>query len=330
MKYSIIVPVYNTGKYLKKCLSSLVNQDFNDYEIIIVNDGSTDNSSDICRAFATKYTNINYIDIINEGVVIARQVGVEAAKGEYVLFVDSDDWVSEIMLKEIDQVMTKFNPELLCFESFDVDCKQKKKIKRKDYYGFYDYLTRDNIEILVFPQLIQKSDASYFPQSLWSKVFKREQFYKCQLKNVRVNMGEDFACVPPYVYNCNSMCVLHLPLYYYRKNNNSLTSKKTVFNSKAPEICVRHAEKLMDVHTQDFQEQFYRRICHEIFNVCVSQFNQNKPYKVVKSELSEILRNPYYNKAILKSSFSEKKARIMKFALQNKVYVLLWLYCKIK
>ena len=90
---SIIIPVYNASKYLYRCLDSILNQTFRDFELILINDGSTDNSLEILREYETKDSRIIVIDKPNEGVSAARNQGIEIAKGEYIMFCDSDDYV---------------------------------------------------------------------------------------------------------------------------------------------------------------------------------------------------------------------------------------------
>lgn len=92
-KISIIVPVYNTEKFLEKCLNSLINQTLKDIEIICINDGSTDKSLQILEKFANKDKRIQIINQTNSGLSVARNIGIKKAKGEYIGFVDSDDWV---------------------------------------------------------------------------------------------------------------------------------------------------------------------------------------------------------------------------------------------
>ena len=96
---SIIVPVHNVEAYLEKCLDSLINQTFDNYEIIIVNDGSTDRSKEIAERYKDKYSNIVLINQEQKGVGEARNTGIEASKGEYILFVDSDDYIHRDTLK---------------------------------------------------------------------------------------------------------------------------------------------------------------------------------------------------------------------------------------
>lgn len=94
MKYSIIIPVYNAEGTLRRCLDSLVGQQFSNYELLLINDGSTDGSDAICREYASTYSCVRYFAKENGGVSSARNLGLEQAEGEYILFADSDDYVS--------------------------------------------------------------------------------------------------------------------------------------------------------------------------------------------------------------------------------------------
>ena len=115
LKYSVIVPVYNAEKTLRRCIESLVNQPFDRYELILVNDGSTDGSDAICQDYATRYSQIRYFQKENGGVSSTRSLGLEQAEGEYILFVDSDDYVSDDYFTVIDRELAKHPTDLLMF-----------------------------------------------------------------------------------------------------------------------------------------------------------------------------------------------------------------------
>ena len=106
MKYSIIIPVYNAEGTLRRCLDSLVGQQFSNYELLLINDGSTDGSDAICREYASTYSCVRYFAKENGGVSSARNLGLEQAEGEYILFADSDDYVSEDYLVMSTYAMT--------------------------------------------------------------------------------------------------------------------------------------------------------------------------------------------------------------------------------
>ena len=108
MKYSVIVPIYNTEKYLKQCIDSLLNQTYLNIEIILIDDGSKDNSLNICLEYQKIYFNkIRVMSQKNKGVSAARNLGIEYATGDYIIFVDSDDFCFEYMIEEIDKAISK-------------------------------------------------------------------------------------------------------------------------------------------------------------------------------------------------------------------------------
>ena len=106
-KYSIIIPVYNTEEYLKKCLESVVNQTYKDFEVIIVNDGTEDNSQSIIDAYTQKYKNVSYIIQKNQGLSMARNNGIKKSKGKFFLLLDSDDYIELYLLKVLNQEKEK-------------------------------------------------------------------------------------------------------------------------------------------------------------------------------------------------------------------------------
>lgn len=110
---TIIVPVYNTENYIETCLKSLISQNLDNFEIICINDGSTDNSFDILNKYAKHYGNIKILSQQNQGVSIARNNGLKIAKGDYVMFVDSDDWIEKNSLKIF--IMQLFHPNLIFY-----------------------------------------------------------------------------------------------------------------------------------------------------------------------------------------------------------------------
>lgn len=133
MVLSIILPVYNVGPYIERCLESLVKQDlgYDRYEIIAVNDGSTDNSRDIIVKYKNKYSNVFLIDQENQGVSAARNAGIAAARGEYILFIDPDDYIVKNSLKYVCEKASEFDLEVfyLGFEYWDPSKKYKVEIK---------------------------------------------------------------------------------------------------------------------------------------------------------------------------------------------------------
>lgn len=131
MKISVVVPVYNVEKYLKRCIESILLQTYKDYEIILVNDGSTDKSGEICNNYVEKYSNIRVINKSNKGLSDTRNVGIRYSRGEYIFFLDSDDYIVPNCLEVLYRNMVNNNAELSCGS-----------------FGFFD----DNVELLLLQE----------------------------------------------------------------------------------------------------------------------------------------------------------------------------------
>ena len=145
MKLSIIIPVYNTEKYLCRCIDSVIDQFTSDCEIILVDDGSTDDSSVICDEYAANHKGLNVIHQENQGLSAARNTGIEAANGDYIMFLDSDDWIEKDSLQLFLTIINTYSPDLINGRAILTDGFGLNKPKI-DYYipdGFYlihDYL----------------------------------------------------------------------------------------------------------------------------------------------------------------------------------------------
>ena len=155
IKVSVIVPIYNTEKFLRKCIESIVNQTLEEIEIILINDGSTDNSHIVCEEYSRKYPKkIRYINNKNIGCSATRNLGISLAKGEYIAFVDSDDYIEQEMYQEMYEKAKKENLDIVvCGINYMNEQTQKIKksipinIKEKNdylYYKKYLYLFQEN------------------------------------------------------------------------------------------------------------------------------------------------------------------------------------------
>lgn len=115
---SVIVPMYNAAQFIKKCINSILNQTYKNFELLIINDGSTDNSLEICNKFKDK--RIKIIDQKNAGCEYARLAGIKHSKGEFICFIDSDDWVDKYYLQELIEYALKYNVDIVCINNYRV------------------------------------------------------------------------------------------------------------------------------------------------------------------------------------------------------------------
>ncbi len=220
IKYSFIVPVYNTEKFLKKCLDSLVNQTYKDFEIIVVNDGSTDKSSNIISKYQKKYKNIIVIDKENEGLSMARNRGVQKSSGKYIIFVDSDDYVSNKLLEEVDKKI--YDNDILRFQIATED-EEYTKINEYHEEGFESMCGYDAFKYL---------SSYHFVEPAWCYVIRRDYYIENKFSFKKNVYHEDFGLIPHVIYKARKVKSIDFIGYYYIQRNGSIMNnndyKKTV------------------------------------------------------------------------------------------------------
>mgnify|MGYP000955898924 CR=1 FL=1 len=219
-KISIIIPIYNVEKYLRRCIDSIVNQTYKNTEIILVNDGSPDNCGVICDEYAKIDSRIKVIHKVNGGLSSARNAGLDIASGEYIMFVDSDDWISEDTLEKLNRYVEK-GYDIINFKFRFVKEKTKNIIKLNDKI-------KDSYECDLF-SYIDKLFSGELDFFIWNKLYKNDLF-----SDVRFPVGrnyEDLATIYKLYFNAKNIIVTDYTLYnYWLGNSNSITSNSTIKN----------------------------------------------------------------------------------------------------
>lgn len=218
VKVSIIVPIFNVEKYLTKCLNSLVNQTLTDIEIICVNDGSTDNSEKILQAFAKKDSRIKVITRQNNGVSAARNIAIETATGEYLGFVDSDDWVDLDYFEKLYNTAKENDCDIAC-AGFKRCGKFKSSIRK-----FYN-------DVKVYTDINDKVIIDKLPEHnyVWNKIYKRD---KWNIKFPEGKIFEDMATTIKILFYSDKMVTAPNTYYNYRKTPNSIVTLKNTKSKK--------------------------------------------------------------------------------------------------
>lgn len=218
MKYSVIIPVYNSEKTLRRCVDSLLGQNYNDAEIILVNDGSSDASDEICREYAKNNPCIRYVSKRNGGVSSARNAGLDIASGEYILFVDSDDYVSDGYFAVLDQL---FREKDYDYTVFSVAFFNGEAVTERQYDA-YRSCSKDEFVPKIAGEIIKKT-----VNSPWNKVFKKRVIDELHLRfDESLSIGEDNIFNLIYLYEINSFCMIPEMLYHVcTENENSLSRK---------------------------------------------------------------------------------------------------------
>ena len=234
IKVSIIVPVYNAEKYLKRCLESIINQTFKGIEIIALNNGSTDNSLDILFEYADKDERLRVINGANSGVSQARNIGIREAKGKYIVFVDSDDWIERDMIEVLHNTITKNNCDLvMCTYIREFKNHSKEKIFNSPDINIYteSQIKSELLRKLIGPIDWELSNPEYLDAlgTAWAKIYKASILKEQNIQFIdlkEIGSGED-TLFNIYVFNqLKKVILLNKSMYHYwRDNKNSITSK---------------------------------------------------------------------------------------------------------
>ncbi|MEK5333840.1 glycosyltransferase family 2 protein [Lysinibacillus sp. FSL W8-0992] len=222
---SIIVPIYNVGHYLKECIDSILNQKFEDFELILVNDGSTDNSSKICDDYAEHDPRIVVIHKENGGLVSARKAGILAAHGKYIGYVDSDDWIEADMYQSLCGAAKVHDVDIVICDIVENYPNQEVRRTQMVAPGLYK---KERMEQDVYPIMLYAGEYykfGLFP-SVSNKIFKKTLIKKFQLNvDDTIRMGEDVACTYPSLLDADSIYILDKQyLYHYRQSSSSMTA----------------------------------------------------------------------------------------------------------
>lgn len=319
--FSLITPIYKVEKYLPHCIESMINQTFEDIEIILIDDGSPDGCPKICDEYAAKDNRIKVVHKENGGLVSARQAGSGQVTGEFTINVDGDDWIALDYCEKMAQIIKKYHPDVVMCGHYNA-YEDKNVVNplpyRKGYYS------REDIEKDILPILLQDEYGHSFRLSLWAKATESCLQQQQQLVDVVVNIGEDVACMAPCIFHSKSIYIMDECLYYYRQNPTSMTKGGKVYAWDGPEIRGKHLERQIDMDFGNMRQQVYRSVTHALFNVAKSQFNRTdlKPSEI-KRDIRKHMQIPYYNEAIRKSRFCGFKANMMKYSLQFRMVFLI-------
>ncbi|MGH2108681.1 glycosyltransferase family 2 protein [Aerococcus urinaeequi] len=240
MKFSIIIPVYNVAPYLEKCLDSLLNQNYNNYEIILVNDGSTDDSLEICKEYESKFSNIIVISQSNQGSGPARNAGMEVAQGDYLYFCDPDDYLAEDFLNHAENYI-KSEPELVVFSYWDVQ-KSNGQIINKILVNIEEdkQLNRDEFR-KNFVELFSKN----LLYTLWNKLYRRDFLTSNKVEFTAASMGQDTRFNLKLYPLVSDVQLVKEPFYHYFSNRDGSSTEK--YREDRIKLQLEEVELLEDV-----------------------------------------------------------------------------------
>ena len=215
---SIIVPIYNAQKNLARCIESVLKQDYEDFELILMDDGSKDTSGILCDEYAAKDDRIRVIHKENSGVSDTRNQAIELARGEYLQFIDSDDWITPDATGLMVRMAKESNCEMVITDFYRVI---GERLAHKGDIREDGLLTREE-----FALYMMENPADFYYGVLWNKLYRKDIVEEFKLRmDENISWCEDFIFNMEYIRHVKNVYALHVPIYYYVKTPGSLVSQ---------------------------------------------------------------------------------------------------------
>lgn len=292
---SIIVPIYNTEKYLKKCIDSIIGQTYKNIEILLINDGSTDGSGMICDEYAKTDRRIKVFHNANAGLAWTRKFGIERVKGEYVAFVDSDDWIDDNYLEKLLSFRDKQDVDMVTsgfiYEEETPEADKEKRILIDIIAeGIYEaeQIAEDIVPCMMYEREKKRQGIT---ASLCNKLLKTEMIRQVMENgDTAITLGEDGAIVYPFIAMSKKMVVTHYCGYHYVQRHNSMLHSYTlesfeevyrlhgylreVFDKKSDERKVR-------IKYEEYTTPFLLAIIRDVYGMNLNPSRYIPPYEII-------------------------------------------------
>ena len=311
-KISVIIPVYNTSRFLDRCVKSVIDQTYNNLEIILVDDGSTDDSAQICDEWAKKDERIVVLHKENGGLSDARNHGIEKARGEFLAFVDSDDYIENNMYEEMLRALLKNDCDISC-------CGR--------YYKKGDVITKSRC--LEQPRVMTVQEAIHellingcVEEAIWDKLYKKELWKDIRFPKNEVN--EDLVVLPLVLSKSNRVVHVALPFYYYCYNSMSIT--KSGYNVRK-DVVFKHLNDLDDFIAAKYPHEIHNTDCIKTRYALTTLFaiiqaDEENKFKGSYEGYLTILKKAF-KRIVFSKNFSSKQ-KIESFLLITGMYKPIW------
>ena len=270
-KFSIVIPVYNVENYIGKCLESIKNQTFKDYEIIVVDDGSNDNSMKIVKKYDTKIINSSHV-----GVSEARNIGAKQAKGEYLIFLDSDDYWDKDLLKELTKSMDN-KPDLIRFQARTVN--DEGIMNDYNETEFYDKTGEEAFNII---------SQFHYIESVWIYAIKRSYYSKEKFAFKKDTIHEDFGLTPLIIIKAGKVnCINYIGYNYYRRSGSIMNTPDYEWTKRKVKDFYTHYTYLRkEISKTKLQQAVFKSFIANSMLMKICELNK-EDYKVYLNKLKK-------------------------------------------
>lgn len=272
MKISIVVPIYNVEKYLERCIQTLINQTYSNIEIVLVNDGSPDDSLSICKKYAEKDKRIKIVDKINGGLSDARNAGVKVAEGEYILFVDSDDYIENTSCQKFAEVISKLGH--LDILSGNANVLKDGKISYMNHSG-------DDTHVISGKEFLKneiKRDSMYM--AAWLNLYRKDFLIENNLRFKKGLLHEDEEFTPRAFLMANRVACMQFNFYNYIIRDDSISTQKDMSKNAEHLFSTLHKlEKIYDeLEDDELKKLLKNSLADKYLNMCQLLNNTKSSY----------------------------------------------------
>lgn len=310
-KISIVVPIYNVESYVEKCIESILNQSFNDFDLILVDDGSTDRCGEICDTYAIKDIRVKVVHKKNGGLSSARNAGIEIAQGKYIAFVDGDDFIHKDMYKIL------YN-EIIQNDSDIVICDFKKVYNENDIIDTMENGKSINLNNIDALNMLYSDKGAEFTVA-WNKLYKKELFNDIKYEEGKIH--EDEFIAHKLLYKAQKITYVSKQLYNYIQRENSIVN--SMFNVKKLDAVYAFSERKLffkEIKNKKLQYQaeynyikyFFENYYRAKRNLGNVDEELDRLKKNFIASIYTLLKNPYFN-------YKEKIAWVL-FIINPKLY----------
>lgn len=324
---SIIVPVYNSEKYLRQCIGSVLCQTYFRFELILIDDGSEDNSGIICDEYAKKDTRVIVMHKKNEGPTTARKIGAQIAIGEYVIFLDSDDYFADGILSKLSEILIKYEVDAIIFNGIRFGKNQIEKnwicqLKAGLYVGKEMDLIKNSL-------ILDENDEIVINYGVCMKVFRRTDYIIFQNKVPKeLYKGEDLAVIAPLLANCSSIYISDVCGYFYRDTPGSLMNSFHEDEWMQVKCLVNYLSQTMDSF---YERRINSYMVTHLFDYLDRAIVVNRSYSAYR----KMVRNICDNEFLIRMERAQCHSRLFNeklvfLLMKQKLFTLLWILRKVK
>lgn len=345
---SIIVPVFNAEKFLRRSIESVLNQSYANFELLLVNDGSTDSSKEICSLFAAHDKRISLIHQDNRGPAAARNNGVRHCSGEYVLFLDADDYIAPKSIELLVSAYSTYQPDLvMCNFAKQADTgeilEQRVSFTPENQPFIHEIKQLSSSDLLAFVRHFLKYPSNHLISYCWARLYKTSILKQHAISsNEDMRLFEDFVLNLDYISTIEKVVFLNTPLYVYVMHSNHISASMEILNSKnllrdmdifkIKASSYLQSNSSVSMNDIDIRKEIGHTLIHYLIiflvRTCLQLSRHN--WRLIYREIKTMLNSPLIRESLKQYMPSKGNSKIIPLLMKHKFVGLTMVVCRTK